>query len=56
MSKATAKKNGFWATIWEYMTTVDHKKIAILFNCWWILLRTRWYRSNADSYSACSAE
>lgn len=31
MSKATAKKNGFWATIWEYMTTVDHKKIAILY-------------------------
>lgn len=31
MSEATAKKNGFWATIWEYMTTVDHKKIAILY-------------------------
>ena len=31
MSEATAKKNGVWATIWEYMTTVDHKKIAILY-------------------------
>ncbi len=31
MSQATAKKNGVWATIWEYMTTVDHKKIAILY-------------------------
>ena len=31
MSEATAKKTGFWATIWDYMTTVDHKKIAILY-------------------------
>lgn len=31
MSEATAKKNGVWATIWDYMTTVDHKKIAILY-------------------------
>src|SRR5699024_3113343 len=31
MSEATAKKNGVWATIWDYMTTVDHKKIGILY-------------------------
>ncbi|MBF0752774.1 cytochrome c oxidase subunit I [Jeotgalicoccus nanhaiensis] len=31
MSEATAKKRGFGATIWEYMTTVDHKKIGILY-------------------------
>lgn len=31
MSEATAKKRGFGATIWEYLTTVDHKKIAILY-------------------------
>ncbi|GAA3717690.1 cytochrome c oxidase subunit I [Salinicoccus jeotgali] len=27
----TAKKKGFGSVIWEYMTTVDHKKIAILY-------------------------
>lgn len=26
-----AKKKGFGATIWDYLTTVDHKKIAILY-------------------------
>lgn len=26
-----AQKKGFGATIWEYLTTVDHKKIAILY-------------------------
>ncbi|KAB2335283.1 cytochrome c oxidase subunit I [Bacillus mesophilum] len=26
-----AQKKGFGATIWDYMTTVDHKKIAILY-------------------------
>lgn len=31
MSEATVKKRGFGATIWEYLTTVDHKKIAILY-------------------------
>lgn len=31
MSEATAKKRGIGSTIWEYMTTVDHKKIAILY-------------------------
>lgn len=31
MSQATAKKRGIGSTIWEYMTTVDHKKIAILY-------------------------
>ncbi|WP_026858490.1 cytochrome c oxidase subunit I [Jeotgalicoccus psychrophilus] len=31
MSQATEKKNSVWATIWDYMTTVDHKKIAILY-------------------------
>ncbi len=28
---ATAKKAGFGATLWDYLTTVDHKKIAILY-------------------------
>ena len=31
MSTATTQKRGFLGTIWEYMTTVDHKKIAILY-------------------------
>jgi cytochrome c oxidase subunit I len=26
-----AQKKGFGATVWDYMTTVDHKKIAILY-------------------------
>ena len=26
-----AQKKGFGATIWDYLTTVDHKKIAILY-------------------------
>lgn len=26
-----AQKKGFGATLWEYLTTVDHKKIAILY-------------------------
>nr|WP_272508810.1 cytochrome c oxidase subunit I [Psychrobacillus psychrodurans] len=26
-----AKKKGFGATLWDYLTTVDHKKIAILY-------------------------
>ena len=26
-----AQKKGFGATIWDFMTTVDHKKIAILY-------------------------
>ena len=26
-----AKKQGFGATLWDYLTTVDHKKIAILY-------------------------
>ena len=26
-----AQKRGFGATLWDYMTTVDHKKIAILY-------------------------
>lgn len=28
---STAQKKGFGATVWDYMTTVDHKKIAILY-------------------------
>ena len=28
---ATTQKRGVGATIWEYMTTVDHKKVAILY-------------------------
>ncbi|MEJ9211134.1 cytochrome c oxidase subunit I [Bacillus smithii] len=31
MSTIAAKKKGFGATIWDYLTTVDHKKIAILY-------------------------
>lgn len=31
MSTATAQKKGFGATLWDYLTTVDHKKIAILY-------------------------
>ncbi|KGX84058.1 cytochrome c oxidase subunit I [Pontibacillus marinus] len=31
MSTATAQKQGFGATLWDYLTTVDHKKIAILY-------------------------
>jgi cytochrome c oxidase subunit I len=26
-----AQKKGFGATVWDYLTTVDHKKIAILY-------------------------
>ena len=26
-----AKKKGFGATLWDYLTTVDHKKIAIMY-------------------------
>lgn len=28
---STAKKQGVGSVIWEYLTTVDHKKIAILY-------------------------
>ncbi|MEI4771189.1 cytochrome c oxidase subunit I [Psychrobacillus sp. FJAT-51614] len=28
---STAKKKGFGATLWDYLTTVDHKKIAVLY-------------------------
>nr|WP_192912993.1 cytochrome c oxidase subunit I [Bacillus mesophilum] len=31
MVSTLAQKKGFGATIWDYMTTVDHKKIAILY-------------------------
>ncbi|KGX88580.1 cytochrome c oxidase subunit I [Pontibacillus litoralis] len=31
MSTATVQKRGFGATLWDYLTTVDHKKIAILY-------------------------
>ncbi|MED1488229.1 cytochrome c oxidase subunit I [Bacillus smithii] len=31
MSTIAAKKKGFGATLWDYLTTVDHKKIAILY-------------------------
>ncbi|MYL33005.1 cytochrome c oxidase subunit I [Pontibacillus yanchengensis] len=31
MSTAYAQKNGFFAGLWDYLTTVDHKKIAILY-------------------------
>ncbi|KGX93299.1 cytochrome C oxidase [Pontibacillus halophilus JSM 076056 = DSM 19796] len=31
MSTAYAEKSGFGATLWDYLTTVDHKKIAILY-------------------------
>ncbi|MRG85531.1 cytochrome c oxidase subunit I [Salinibacillus xinjiangensis] len=31
MSTATLEKRGFGATLWDYLTTVDHKKIAILY-------------------------
>ncbi|AQQ53826.1 cytochrome c oxidase subunit I [Planococcus lenghuensis] len=30
-STAQARKKGFGATLWDYLTTVDHKKIAILY-------------------------
>lgn len=30
MNAVTAKK-GFWGTVWEYLTTTDHKKIAHLY-------------------------
>lgn len=30
-STAQAQKKGFGATLWDYLTTVDHKKIAILY-------------------------
>ncbi len=26
-----AQKKGFGATLWDYLTTVDHKKIGILY-------------------------
>ncbi|HJE19252.1 MAG TPA: cbb3-type cytochrome c oxidase subunit I, partial [Aliicoccus persicus] len=28
---ATAQKRSAWSVIWDYLTTVDHKKIAILY-------------------------
>ena len=28
---SVAQKKGFGATLWDYLTTVDHKKIAILY-------------------------
>ena len=28
---STQSKKGFGSTIWDYLTTVDHKKIAILY-------------------------
>lgn len=31
MSIISAKKTGFGSTLWDYLTTVDHKKIAILY-------------------------
>ncbi|GAB4072314.1 cytochrome c oxidase subunit I [Barrientosiimonas marina] len=31
MSVATAQKRGFGAVLWDYLTTVDHKKIAHLY-------------------------
>ncbi|WP_102027475.1 cytochrome c oxidase subunit I [Salirhabdus sp. Marseille-P4669] len=31
MSTATAKKRGFGSVLWDYLTTVDHKKIASLY-------------------------
>ncbi|WP_179884819.1 cytochrome c oxidase subunit I [Bacillus sp. AFS015802] len=31
MVSSYAQKKGFGATVWDYMTTVDHKKIAILY-------------------------
>ncbi|MEW8985951.1 MAG: cytochrome c oxidase subunit I [Bacillus sp. (in: firmicutes)] len=31
MVSTYAQKKGFGATLWEYLTTVDHKKIAILY-------------------------
>jgi cytochrome c oxidase subunit 1 len=31
LSTIAAKKKGFGATLWDYLTTVDHKKIAILY-------------------------
>ncbi len=30
-SYATSSSSGFWSTLWEWLTTVDHKKIAILY-------------------------
>ena len=30
MNTLTAKK-GFWGTLWEYLTTTDHKKVAHLY-------------------------
>ncbi|QHS22129.1 cytochrome c oxidase subunit I [Virgibacillus sp. MSP4-1] len=31
MSTAAVEKQGFGATLWDYLTTVDHKKIGILY-------------------------
>jgi cytochrome c oxidase subunit 1 len=28
---AVTQKRGFWAVLWDYLTTVDHKKIGILY-------------------------
>ena len=28
---AARRKAGFWSVLWDYLTTVDHKKIAILY-------------------------
>ncbi|WP_066176328.1 cytochrome c oxidase subunit I [Bacillus marinisedimentorum] len=34
MSTATAQKKGFGAVLWDYLTTVDHKKIAVMYLIW----------------------
>jgi cytochrome c oxidase subunit I len=31
VSTYAQKKKGFWSVLWDYLTTVDHKKIAILY-------------------------
>ena len=31
MAQTSARKQGVGSVIWEYLTTVDHKKIAILY-------------------------
>jgi len=31
LSAVTAQKRGFWSVLWDYLTTVDHKKIGILY-------------------------
>lgn len=46
MSATATKKAGFGSVLWDYLTTVDHKKDCHIVLDWRILfLHSRWFRS-----------